>query len=161
MITKMKKFLFIYAILIFFNCEDNISDKIPAFEARLNGDFEWSAETFSATFQNNQLSIVGNNPFGIISIYLDSAVVGTHNIYSWTDDFLIFQDTIQYSTKNDGVASIAFLSDGQIDISEIDDINNTVSGHFHFDAYNSSGDYTVNISEGVFYKIPISSDNQD
>ena len=157
----MKKILFISIIFIFFNCEDDITDKIPAFEARVNGNFDWTAQTFNATIQNNQLSLSGNNPFGTVSILIDSLDVGTYNLYSWTDDFAVFQDTLQYSTRNDGVGSLAFLSDGQIDISEIDNINNTVSGHFHFDAYNSSGDYTVNISEGVFYKIPISSDNQD
>ena len=157
----MKKILYISIIFIFFNCEDDINDKIPAFEARVNGNFDWTAQTFNATIQNNQLSLSGNNPFGTVSILIDSLDVGTYNLYSWTDDFAVFQDTLQYSTRNDGVGSLAFLSDGQIDISEIDNINNTVSGHFHFDAYNSSGDYTVNISEGVFYKIPISSDNQD
>jgi len=157
----MKKILYISIIFIFFNCEDDITDKIPAFEARVNGNFDWTAQTFNATIQNNQLSLSGNNPFGTVSILIDSLDVGTYNLYSWTDDFAVFQDTLQYSTRNDGVGSLAFLSDGQIDISEIDNINNTVSGHFHFDAYNSSGDYTVNISEGVFYKIPISSDNQD
>ena len=157
----MKKILFISIIFIFFNCEDDITDKIPAFEARVNGNFDWTAQTFNATIQNNQLSLSGNNPFGTVSILIDSLDVGTYNLYSWTDDFAVFQDTLQYSTRNDGIGSLAFLSDGQIDISEIDNVNNTVSGHFHFDAYNSSGDYTVNISEGVFYKIPISSDNQD
>ena len=157
----MKKILYISIIFIFFNCEDSITDKIPAFEARVNGNFDWTAQTFNATIQNNQLSLSGNNPFGTVSILIDSLDVGTYNLYSWTDDFAVFQDTLQYSTRNDGIGSLAFLSDGQIDISEIDNINNTVSGHFHFDAYNSSGDYTVNISEGVFYKIPISSDNQD
>ena len=157
----MKKILYISIIFIFFNCEDDITNKIPAFEARVNGNFVWTAQTFNATIQNNQLSLSGNNPFGTVSILIDSLDVGTYNLYSWTDDFAVFQDTLQYSTRNDGIGSLAFLSDGQIDISEIDNINNTVSGHFHFDAYNSSGDYTVNISEGVFYKIPISSDNQD
>ena len=157
----MKKILYISIIFIFFNCEDDITNKIPAFEARVNGNFVWTAQTFNATIQNNQFSLSGNNPFGTVSILIDSLDVGTFNLYSWTDDFAVFQDTLQYSTRNDGVGSLAFLSDGQIDISEIDNINNTVSGHFHFDAYNSSGDYTVNISEGVFYKIPISSDNQD
>ena len=157
----MKKILYISIIFIFFNCEDDITNKIPAFEARVNGNFVWTAQTFNATIQNNQLSLSGNNPFGTVSILIDSLDVGTFNLYSWTDDFAVFQDTLQYSTRNDGIGSLAFLSDGQIDISEIDNINNTVSGHFHFDAYNSSGDYTVNISEGVFYKIPISSDNQD
>ena len=55
----------------------------------------------------------------------------------------------------------ALPPDGLIDINEIDNINNTVSGHFHFDAYNGTGEYTINLSDGVFYKIPIISDSQD
>ena len=53
------------------------------------------------------------------------------------------------------------LSEGYIDINEIDNVNNTISGHFHFDAYNLTGEYTINISEGVFYRIPITSEIQD
>ena len=40
-------------------------------------------------------------------------------------------------------------------------VNNTISGHFHFDAYNGTGQYTINVSEGVFYKIPVNSGEQD
>jgi len=157
----MKKLLLTIAILISFSCEDEISNKIPAFEARVNGSSDWVAETYSVTIQNNQLSISGNNQFGVISMVIDSPEVNQYNFYSWTDHYAVFQDTIQYSTQNDGVGSIAFLSDGFLDIQEIDNLNNTISGHFHFDAYNSTGEYTINVSEGVFYKIPIISGNQD
>ena len=55
----------------------------------------------------------------------------------------------------------AFASDKFLDIQEVDNVNNTISGHFHFDAYNGTGEYTVNVSEGIFYKIPINSGDQD
>ena len=92
---------------------------------------------------------------------VNSPEVSGYNFYSWTDDYAIFQDTLQYSTQNDGIGSIAFLSDGYLDIQEIDSVNNTISGHFHFDAYNGTGQYTINVSEGVFYKIPVNSGEQD
>ena len=157
----MKKLLFISIVFIFFSCEDELSNKIPAFEATINGNFDWAADSYVATLQNNQLSITGTSPFGTIAMQIDSLELGSYNLYSWTDDFAIFQDTLQYSTQNDGVNSIAHLSDGLIDINEIDNVNNTVSGHFHFDAYSGTGEYTINLSEGVFYKIPITSDSQD
>jgi hypothetical protein len=113
------------------------------------------------TIQNNQLSISGTNPFGVISFVINSTEVSGYNFSSWTDDYAIFQDTLQYSTQNDGIGSIAFLSDGYLDIQEIDSVNNTISGHFYFDAYNGTGQYTINVSEGVFYKIPINSGEQD
>ena len=84
-----------------------------------------------------------------------------YNLYSWTDNFAVFQDTLQYSTQNDGVGSVAYLSDGFVQIQEIDNLNNTISGNFHFDAYNGTGEYTVNVSEGIFYKIPVNSEVQD
>ncbi len=157
----MKKTLLVLVVLLCFSCEDEISNNTPAFEAKVNGSFDWVADNYSATIQDNQLSISGNNQLGTISIVIDSLEVSEYNFYSWTDHFAIFQDTLQYSTQNDGVGSIAYLSDGFLDIQEIDSENNTISGHFHFDAYNGTGEYTINISEGVFYKIPINSGNQD
>ena len=157
----MKKIFIALSLLLVFNCEDDLTNKTPAFQATVNGNSHWIAEDFIASIQNNQLSISGNNPFGVISFVVNSPEVGGYNFYSWTDDYAIFQDTLQYSTQNDGIGSIAFLSDGYLDIQEIDDVNNTISGHFHFDAYNGTGQYTINVSEGVFYKIPINSGEQD
>ena len=157
----MKKIFLIILVLFSFNCEDDISNNTPAFQALVNGNNQWIAEDFSATIQNNQLLISGSNPFGVISFVVNSPEVNDYNFYSWTDDYAIFQDTLQYSTQNDGIGSIAFLSDGYLDIQEIDNVNNTISGHFHFDAYNGTGQYTINVSEGVFYKIPVNSGEQD
>ena len=122
----MKKFLFISIVFIFFNCEDELNNKIPGFEATINGNFDWVADSYVATLQNNQLLITGTSPFGTIAMQIDSLELGSYNLYSWKDDFAIFQDTLQYSTQNDGVNSIAHLSDGLIDINEIDNVN-TVS----------------------------------
>ena len=157
----MKKIFIALSLLLVFNCEDDLTNKIPVFQATVNGNNQWIAEDFIATIQNNQLSISGTNPFGVISFVVNSPDISEYNFYSWTDDYAIFQDTLQYSTQNDGIGSIAFLSDGYLDIQEIDSDNNTISGHFHFDAYNGTGQYTINVSEGVFYKIPINSGEQD
>jgi len=157
----MKKLFVAFFLLLYFNCEDDLSNKIPVFQANVNANNQWIAEDFSATIQNNQLLISGSNPFGVISFVVNSPEVNDYNFYSWTDDYAIFQDTLQYSTQNDGIGSIAFLSDGYLDIQEIDNVNNTISGHFHFDAYDGTGQYTINVSEGVFYKIPINSGDQD
>ena len=157
----MKKIFLIILVLFSFNCEDDISNNTPAFQALVNGNNQWIAENYSVTIQNNQLSISGNNQSGVISIVIDSLQVDHYNIYSWTDNFAVFQDTLQYSTQNDGISSIAHLSDGFIEIQEIDNLNNTITGNFHFDAYNGTGEYTVNVSEGIFYKIPVNSENQN
>ena len=157
----MKKIFIVLSLLLVFNCEDDLTNNTPVFQATVNGNNQWVADDFSVTIQNNQLSISGSNPFGVISFVVNSPEVSGYNFYSWTDDYVIFQDTLQYSTQNDGIGSIAFLSDGYLDIQEIDNINNTISGHFYFDAYDGTGQYTINVSEGVFYKIPINSGEQD
>ena len=136
------------------------SNKIPVFEANINGNLNWNAETFVAIVQNNGIAISGSDNASSISLIINNLDVGNFDVYSWTDDYAIFQDTIQYSTRNDGVGSVAFLSDGEIDILEIDSLNNTITGNFHFDAYDSS-ENTINVSEGVFYKIPMTITTQD
>jgi len=55
---------------------------------------------------------------------------------------------------NDGVASIAYFSDGEISINEITE-DSKISGTFTFNAYDSSGQSTVNVSQGIFYRLPL------
>ena len=123
----MKKIFIALSLLLVFRCEDDLTNKTPVFQATVNGHNQWIAEDFIATIQNNQLSISGTNPFGVISFVVNSPEVSGYNFYSWTEDYAIFQDTLQYSTQNDGTGSIAFLSDGYLDIQEIDSVNNTIS----------------------------------
>ena len=150
----MKKFFFLLMIVIFSNCSEDLSNNTPGFEASVNGK-DWIAQSYNATIQNSQLSISGNNQLGTISMVIDSIGINSFELRSWTDDFAVFQDTIYYSTKNDGIGSIAYLSAGRIDINEINYIDNSVSGHFYFECYDNSGLHLKNVSEGVFYKVPI------
>ena len=71
-----------------------------------------------------------------------------------------YQDSIQYSTLNDGIASIAYFSDGEITINEIT-ADSKVSGTFNFNAYDSSGNLTINVSQGIFYRLPLITSNED
>ena len=141
-------------IVIFSNCSEDLSNNIPGFEASVNGK-DWIAQSYNATIQNSQLSISGNNQLGTISMVIDSIDINSFELRSWTDNFAVFQDTIYYSTKNDGIGSIAYLSAGRIDINEINYVDNSVSGHFYFECYDNSGLHLKNVSEGVFYKVPI------
>ena len=112
----MKKIFLILLIIFSFSCEDDLTNNTPAFQALVNGNNEWAAENYTVTIQNNQLSISGTNQSGVISIVVDSPQVDQYNLYSWTDNFAIFHDTLQYSTHNDCIGSIAYLSDGFIQI---------------------------------------------
>ena len=150
----MKKIFLFVIIITLSNCSEDLSNNTPGFEASVDGK-DWVAQSYNAIVQNNQLSISGNNQFGTISMVIDSIDINSFELRSWSDDFAVFQDTIYYSTKNDGVGSIAFLSAGRIDINEINYDESSVSGHFYFECYDNTGLHVKNISEGVFYRVPI------
>ena len=150
----MKKIFLFVIIITLSNCSEDLTNNTPGFEASVDGK-DWVAQSYNAIVQNNQLSISGNNQFGTISMVIDSIDINSFELRSWSDDFAVFQDTIYYSTKNDGIESIAYLSAGRIDIDEINHIDNFVSGHFYFECYDNSGLHVKTVSEGVFYKVPI------
>ena len=142
--------------LLFNNCESTVEFRIPAFQAHVNGDQFWEASLFSITTDASGAIITGSSLSRIISMHMPSLEVGTHNLGSLEIATAIYQDTTYYSTIYDGIASIAYLSDGEITIEEYNSEENTISGTFNFDAYNDTGEYTINISQGVFYRLPIS-----
>lgn len=142
--------------LLFNNCESTVEFRIPAFQAHVNGDQFWEASLFSITTDVSGAIITGSSLSGTVSMHMPSLEVGTHNLGSLEIATAIYQDTMYYSTTYDGIASIAYLSDGEITIEEYNSEENTISGTFNFDAYNDTGEYTINISQGVFYRLPIS-----
>jgi len=142
--------------LLFNNCESTVEFRIPAFQAHVNGDQFWEASLFSITTDASGAIITGSSFSGTLSMYMPSLEVGTHNFGNLEIATAIYQDTTYYSTTYDGIASIAYLSDGEITIEEYNSEENTISGTFNFDAYNDTGEYTINISQGVFYRLPIS-----
>jgi len=153
----MNKFQYLLAfLLIFTSCEDTIEDRIPAFQAHVNGVQFWEASSFSIITDSNGTIITGNNLSGTLTMHVPSLEVGVNNLGSSEVAVGVFQDTLYYSTMYDGIASIAHLSDGEITIDEFNSEENTISGTFNFDAYNETGEYNLNISEGVFYRLPIS-----
>ena len=153
----MNKFQYLLAfLLIFSSCEDTIEYRIPAFQAHVNGVQFWEASSFSIITDSNGTIITGNNLSGTLTMYVPSLEVDVNNLGSSEVAVGVFQDTLYYSTMYDGIASIAHLSDGEITIDEFNSEENTISGTFNFDAYNETGEYNLNISEGVFYRLPIS-----
>tara|TARA_X000001036_G_scaffold340767_1_gene320043 strand:- start:3439 stop:3915 length:477 start_codon:yes stop_codon:yes gene_type:complete len=158
----MNKFQYLLVCLLTFSsCEDNIEDRIPAFQAHVNGVQFWEASSFSIITDSNGTIITGNNLSGTLTMYVPLLEVGANNLGSSEVSVGVFQDTLFYSTMYNGIASIAHLSDGEIIIEEFNSEENTISGTFNFDAYNETGEYNLNISEGVFYRLPISVESEN
>ena len=154
----MKKIIYIiFVIFLISSCSSEIEYKIPAFQATINGSNNWEATNFSVT--TNALGegiITGNNFNSAISLRFPSINIGVYDFRENLIGEATYQDTIQYSTLNDGIASIspAYFSDGEISINEITS-DSKISGTFTFNAYNSSGESTVNVSQGIFYRLPL------
>ena len=152
----MKKI--IYTLLIsclISSCSTDIEYRIPAFQATINGSNNWEATNFSVT--TNALGegiITWNNFNSAITLRFPSINIGVYDFRENLIGEATYQDTIQYSTLNDWIASIAYFSDGEISINEITP-DSKISGTFTFNAYNSSGESTVNVSQGIFYRLPL------
>ena len=152
----MKKIIYIlFVSLLISSCTSQIEYRIPAFQATINGSNNWEATNFNVTTNALGEGIITGNDFNsTISLRFPSITVGVYDLRDNIIGEATYQDTIQYSTLNDGIASIAYFSDGEISINEIT-ADSKVSGTFTFNAYNSSGESTVNISQGIFYRLPL------
>ena len=152
----MKQIIYFSCLfLIISSCSSEIEYRIPAFQATINGTANWEASDFSVTTNPlGEVIITGNDFNSTISLRFPSITVGVYDLRDNIIGEATYQDTIQYSTLNDGIASIAYFSDGEISINEIT-ADSKVSGTFTFNAYNSSGESTVNVSQGVFYRLPL------
>lgn len=167
----MQKFLIFLLVTVFFSCNDEISNNIPAFQAKVNAYYPWNPLEYSATKYGQSLSITGFNLNGRINLYIED-ISNVENCFNSNSDSYAyyqstlsyvnerFRDTIKYSSTNDGQA-IGAISEFCISIDEFDLSNNFLTGEFFFDAHNYSGEFDINISQGIFYKIPIISSNQD
>jgi|TARA_B110000211_G_C13969702_1_gene504387 hypothetical protein len=137
------------------SCTSEIEDRIPAFQATINGVQYWEATNFNvSTNALGEVVIVGNDFNSSISLKFPSTNIG---VYDFRDNIIgeaTYSNVNQYSTLNDGVGSIAYFSDGEISINEISS-DSKITGTFTFNAYDSSGELTVNVSQGIFYRLPI------
>jgi hypothetical protein len=152
----MKQIIYFSCLfLIISSCTSEIEDRIPAFQSTINGVEYWEAINFN--FSTNALGegiITGDDFNSSISLKFPSLSTGVYDLRDNIIGEATYQDTIQYSTLNDGISSIAYFSDGEISINEISS-DSEISGTFTFNAYDSSGELTVNVSRGIFYRLPL------
>ena len=65
------------------------------------------------------------------------------------------EDGDMFSTNNSGNASLVYVSDGAISIDEYDVDARTITASYYFNAYTVNGERGLNFSEGVIYKLPV------
>lgn len=151
--------LALIALFVFFGCQDDLQDNTPGFQGIKDGNQLWKASGYSVAIDaNGFITISGNNDIGSLSLMVPSASVGVYtlgDVGSMRATFTTGPNV--FSTINDGVGSPVFISDGEIVLEEVNIVENTLSGTFKFNAYDASGQNSLNFIEGVFFKLPITS----
>jgi len=145
--------LLLLFFLIVSGCKkDDSSDNTPGLSVNINGT-AWVAKITTATYQSqsNILLIMGTNSTATegIELGLIAGDVGTYNFSDGDADAF----GAYYAGVGDDYTS--FLEDnpvGQIVITEFDKTNLTISGTFHFEAYNDKN-VKKSCTDGKFNKI--------
>ena len=151
--------LALVALFVFFGCQDDLQDNTPGFQGIKDGNELWKASGYSVAIDaNGFVTISGNNDIGSLSLVVPSASVGVYalgDVASMKANFVAGPNV--FSTENDGIGSPVYISDGEIVLEEVNIVENTLSGTFKFNAYDASGQNSLNFIEGIFFKLPVTS----
>jgi Family of unknown function (DUF6252) len=159
----MKKvFQCLIILSLFISCQEDVKFNTPALQGMKDNVF-WRAIDSKATLSaTGALEIVGYTSNEKLTLKTTSTALqiyflGTSDSKKATYELKDSNGTIVFST---GFG----VGDGQIVITEYDAVNNTVSGTFKFNAENTLDNPlagpVVNFQQGVFYKVPVSSQVQ-
>ncbi|KDN54187.1 DUF6252 family protein [Flavobacterium seoulense] len=156
----MKKLLLLLAVLFsLFSCEENVKFNNPSFQGTKDNVFWRATQTTARVNSGGTLVMEAYTATEIVTLKTSSAAQGTYFIgttptstasYVYTDP--ITKESITYSS---GFG----VGDGQIVITEYNQVDKTISGTFKFNLENTFNDPlaapTLNFQNGVFYKIPV------
>lgn len=150
----MKKiFLLFICVASFVACEDTQINEV-VLQAKINDEFYISTDAQAAVNNDGSVTIQGNTRFESLTLKLSRLGQGDFIIESGQRNIASYQDFEGniYTTIPEG--------DGVITITELDEVNNRLTGTFNFSAFRAGID-TVYVSKGVLYNIPISGDGID
>ncbi|HJY11649.1 MAG TPA: DUF6252 family protein [Flavobacterium sp.] len=156
----MKKiFYFLSLLLVITSCTEDIKFNNPAFQG-LNDNVFWRANGYKAnSVTNGNIIIEGTLGYEKVSLQIPSPVVKTYILGLDNVSTASYSNTLpgQLAEFNTGENK----GTGQIVVTEYNTETNTISGTFKFTALNKDeADVEkpkVVFTEGVFYKVPVSS----
>lgn len=160
----MKKiFLILFTTILMTSCEEDIKTNNPSVQGRLENAFWRAISSKAELFPNNSVVITAQARLQTLTLRIPSKNIGVYILgqnlnrtasflFEYDDEATLFYQT-GVTTEDD------FQGDGQIEITEFDEVNNTISGTFRFNAYNVNnnplGGEILNFNQGVFYKVPV------
>ncbi|MGM8361612.1 DUF6252 family protein [Flavobacterium sp. ARAG 55.4] len=158
-----KQFLFVFFSLI--SCQEDVKFNNPAFQGVKDNVFWRAVQTTARVNSGGLLIIEAYTATEVITLKTNSVAVGTYFIgttptstatYVMTDP--VTKEDIMFSSGSLGSPG-SDTGNGQIEITEYDDVNKTISGTFKFNLENTFDNPlagpTLNFQYGVFYKVPV------
>ncbi|MDO9254225.1 MAG: DUF6252 family protein [Bacteroidales bacterium] len=146
--------LLLFVLLLSFGCkkDDPITTK-PGLSVKIDGT-TWTGQVNIGIYdaQENLTIITGANT--ALTEQLQLVFIGNSaGTYNFTTNDMVSFGAFAYMTNVDMYTTIAATTPiGQIVVSEYDKTNHTLSGTFHFDAYNFEDQKKV-FTDGVFTKV--------
>ena len=144
-------------LLVLLGCSEDISRPDPAVQGLKDG-VQWRAnDQYAVLHQDGSISVIGLTQYETLTM-----TVQNHN-----EATFIFGDSasrIANFTDTSGDNEISFstglnIGDGQLIIEDYDEVANTVTGTFRFNAVNDQQDpetgEILNFQQGHFYKVPV------
>ncbi len=146
--------LLLFVLLLSFGCkkDDPITAK-PGLSVKIDGT-TWTGQVNAGIYvvQQNLTIITGANTN--LTEQLQLVFIGNSTgTYNFTANDMVSSGAFAYMTTVDMYTTIAAtIPIGQIVVTEYDKTNHTLSGTFHFEAYNFEDQKKV-FTEGVFTKL--------
>lgn len=157
----MKKIAALFALVLTMSaCSDEITRNNPGFEGLKNGQRWRAADVTAVKSANGTLVLTGITQFETLVLKTTSTTPSTYTLGTGIANqasFLISQngEEISYQT---GIEK----GEGQIIITEFDDVNQTITGSFEFKAPKLGATLPTDLDpaeiqfqKGIFYKLPL------
>ena len=152
-----KQLLYLFLVITFISCSDNVKFNNPAFEGQKDNVF-WRAVNAKASISaRGSLTIEAYTKNEVLTLKTNAITAQTYPLGTSTSKIATYVLTSPNgaTTFSTGIG----IGNGEIVIEEYDAINNTVTGTFKFNAVNSEISSSVgailNFQHGRFYKTPI------
>lgn len=156
----MKKYIyFLITALIFTSCTEDVKFNNPAFQTLKDNVF-WRAQSYKANILANG-SLVLEGSLGYEKVILRLPVVSQKTYILGINEVTIASYSNTLSSQFEEFTTGKNKGNGEIVVTEYNAEAKTISGTFKFNAVNVDDANVkktgINFTEGVFYKIPISS----
>ena len=154
-----KHFLFLIVLFSLFSCQEDVRFNNPSFQGMKDNVFWRATQTTARVNSAGSLVIEAYSATEIITLKTNSAAAETYFIGTTPTSTATYVVTDPL-TKEDITFSAGFeVGNGQIVITEYNQVEKTVSGTFKFNLENTFNEplaeSTLNFQNGFFYKIPV------